>query len=38
VADIIGFPENELKPGERKRLEKFMKAELADFQDTSCES
>ena len=38
MADIIGFPKYELTSGERKRLEEFVREELEDIQDTSCES
>jgi hypothetical protein len=38
MADIIGFPKNELTRRERERLKVFMRQELADIQDTSCES
>ena len=38
MADIIGFPENALTSGDRKQLEEFVRGELEDIQDTSCES
>jgi hypothetical protein len=38
VADIIGFPGKELTACERKRLEEFMVAEMADIEDTSCDA
>ena len=38
MADIIGFPKDELTPGDRKQLEEFVRGELEDIQDTSCES
>lgn len=38
MAEIIGFPKGELTPRERERLEQFMRKELEDIQDTSCES
>ena len=38
MADIIGFPKDELTKGDRKRLEKFLQEEFEDIQDTSCKS
>jgi hypothetical protein len=38
MADIIEFPKMELTSGERKRLKEFIRDELEDIQDTSCES
>jgi hypothetical protein len=38
MADIIGFPREELSPEEQKQLEEFLQEELEDIQDTSCES
>jgi len=38
MADIIEFPKGELTEDERKELEKFVQQELADIQDTSCET
>ena len=38
MADIIGFPKDELTIGDRNRLEEFVQQELEDIQDTSCES
>ena len=38
MADIIGFPKDELTSGDRKQLEEFVRGELEDIQDKSCES
>ena len=38
MADIIEFPKMEMTSGERKRLKDFIRYELEDLQDTSCES
>jgi len=38
VADIIGFPKNELTCSEKKPLKEFLREELEDIQDTSCGS
>ena len=38
MADIIEFPKMELTSSERKRLKEFIRDELEDLQDTSCES
>ena len=38
MADIIGFPSEELTPEERKQVEEFVREQVADFQDTSCSS
>jgi hypothetical protein len=38
MADIIGFPSDELTPEERMQVEKFVRDQAADFQDTSCSS
>jgi len=38
VADIIGFPKDELTSSEKKRLKEFIRQELEDIQDTSCGS
>jgi len=38
MADIIGFPSEELTPEERMRVEEFVREQVADFQDTSCSS
>jgi hypothetical protein len=38
MADIIELPKGELSPEEQKQLEEFMREELEDIQDTSCES
>ncbi len=38
MADIIDFIHGELTSKERKRLEEFMQKELADIQDTFCNS
>ena len=38
MADIIGFPREELTPEERAQVEEFVREQVADFQDTSCRS
>lgn len=38
MADIIGFPNKELTPEERKQVEEFVREQVVDFQDTSCSS
>jgi hypothetical protein len=38
MADIIGFPSEELTPEERMQVEEFVREQVADFQDTSCSS
>lgn len=38
MADIIGFPSEELTSEERKQVEEFVRDQEADFQDTSCRS
>ena len=38
MADIIGFPSEELTPEERIQVEEFVREQVADFQDTSCSS
>ena len=38
MADIIGFPTEELTPEERVQVEEFVREQVADFQDTSCSS
>ena len=38
MADIIGFPSEELTPEERMHVEDFVREQVADFQDTSCRS
>jgi len=38
MADIIEFPETELTSGEQKRLKEFIREELEDIEDTSCQS
>jgi hypothetical protein len=38
MADIIGFPSEELTPEERIQVEEFVRDQTADFQDTSCSS
>jgi hypothetical protein len=38
MADIIGFPSEELTPEERKQVEEFVRMQVADFQDTTCRS
>jgi hypothetical protein len=38
MADIIGFPSEELTPEERKQVEEFIREQVADFQNTSCRS
>ena len=38
MADIIGFPSEELTPEERMQVEEFVREQVADFQDTSCRS
>ena len=38
MADIIGFPSEELTPEERVQVEEFVREQVADFQDTSCSS
>ena len=38
MAEIIGFPKDELTSGDRKQLEEFVRGELEDIQDKSCES
>ena len=38
MADIIGFPKTDLTPDERKRLEEFMREELAVIGDIDCDS
>ena len=38
MADIIGFPSDELTPEERVQVEEFVRDQTADFQDTSCRS
>ena len=36
MAEIIGFPSEELTLEERKQVEEFVRDQVADFQDTSC--
>jgi hypothetical protein len=38
MAEIIGFPSEELNPEERVQVEEFVREQVADFQDTSCRS
>lgn len=38
MADIIGFPSEELTPEERMQVEDFVRDQEADFQDSSCGS
>jgi hypothetical protein len=38
MADIIGFPSEELTPEERMQVEEFVREQVAEFQDISCSS
>ena len=38
MADIIGFPNEELTPEERVQVEEFVRDQVADFQNSSCGS
>ena len=38
MADIIGFPSEELTLKEQMQVEDFVREQVADFQDTSCSS
>jgi hypothetical protein len=38
MADIIGFPSEELTPEERMQVEEFVREQVAEFQDISCGS